>query len=204
MFDSIGDVAVCFNRTLTALGFTDSLQEDYIKIVGGNIDEIVRKLLKNEATEENISLVRCEYEKTYEKHDKENTKPYRGIRELLEKLVENNVLLAVNSNRKADSINQFIEKHLHDINFIAVEGHVPGYPSKPDSYGVNRILKKAGVTQSETVYIGDSKTDIQTARNAGIDCILVSWGYNVKEEFEDDYPLKVVDNPLEILEIILE
>lgn len=74
----------------------------------------------------------------------------------MEKLQENGVVLAINSNRFSDSIQTFVDRFYDDIGFSSIIGHDFGYPSKPDPYGVCEIVKKAGVGLDETLYIGDS------------------------------------------------
>ena len=113
---------------------------------------------------------------------------------------ERNILLAINSNRTTDSIKYFVSNFFKEIDFVSIEGHNPDFPSKPNPYGVNNIIKKAGVSLDEVVYIGDSKTDIKTAKNAKIDCILVSWGYGSKKEYEDKYILEVIDDMYQLLD----
>ena len=86
-----------------------------------------------------------------------------------------------------------------DIDFVLIEGHNFDTPSKPSPAGVNKIIKKAGVTADETIYIGDSTTDIETAKNAGIDCIVVKWGYGNEKDWENDYILECIDEFSQIL-----
>ena len=112
------------------------------------------------------------------------------------------LLLAVNSNRKNDSLNHYIGKFFSDIEFVAIEGHNPLYPSKPSPCAVEKILNKLELSRDDAIYVGDSITDIKTAQNAGIDCVLVSWGYGRKDAYESEYPLKTVDDVRELLEII--
>ena len=74
------------------------------------------------------------------------------------------------------------------------------FPSKPDPHGINEIIKKADVSLDEAIYIGDSITDIETARNAGIDCVVVKWGYGNEEDWENDYVLESIDEFSRILD----
>lgn len=203
LFNSLDDVADCFNATLQKLGFLDSITDDYINAVGGNIYEIIRIILGNNATEENIQKVKETYEVLYNNDPKANTKPYDGMKELLTALNEKNIILAINSNRNPDSINYFLNRYLGDIDFLDIQGHVPTNPSKPDPYGVNTIIEKAEVGLDDAIYIGDSITDIKTAENANIDCVLVDWGYGLEEVYDNSYPLKIVSSPDEIMDIVL-
>lgn len=199
LFDSFDDVMICLDETLRAHDFPTLTRQGYIESVGGNIDDIMSKVLKDNSTPENIELIKKTYESLYDASEKENTKPYPGIHELLEKLEQNNIILAINSNRSTDSIRYFVEKHLSGIDFLEIEGHNPPHPSKPNSYGVDKIIKKASADFDEAIYIGDSKTDIKTAKNAGIECVIVKWGYGNQKDYDDDYILGNVENPSEII-----
>ncbi len=202
LFDSVDDVVICFNKTLAIHDFPTLTREEYLEIVGGNIDEMVSLILKDKNTAENIELIKNTYEKIYSATPKNNTRPFPKTHEVLRALQEKGLLLAINSNRKNDSINRYVEEYFSDIDFAAIEGHNPAYPSKPRPCGVKRMRRKLKVTKEETIYIGDSITDIKTAQNAEIDCVLVSWGYGRKEAYESDYPLKIIDDICELLEII--
>ena len=103
------------------------------------------------------------------------------------------------SNRKNDSLNYYVDKFFGDIDFVAIEGHNPDYPSKPSPFAVNKMMDKHNLSKQDCIYIGDSITDIRTSRNAGIDCLLVNWGYGRGDAFEDGYPMDVIGNASEIL-----
>ena len=198
LFDSVDDVVICLDKTLNKHNFPTLTKKEYNNCLGGNIDETMSCILGSNSSPENIDLIKNTYEKCYSESKKENTKPFPKIHDILKSLVENNILIAINSNRKTDSIKYFTDKFFSDISFILIEGHNPEYPSKPNPIGVNKIIKKADVNLDETVYIGDSKTDISTASNAKIDCLIVKWGYGDKKDWENDYIMDCIDNPFDI------
>lgn len=202
LVDSVWDVEICFNQTLESLGFPTLTHEEYLDRLGGNIDEIVSLILNDENTPENIELVKDAYGKLYSASPKDNTLPFPNTHEILRILQDRGLFLAVNSNRKNDSLNHYLDKFFADIEFVAVEGHNDSYPSKPSPCAVERILDELGIAGDDAIYVGDSMTDIKTAQNAGIDCVLVSWGYGRRDAFESEYPLKTVDDACELLEII--
>lgn len=199
LFDSVVDVEACFNEVLSANGFPTLTRQEYIDRLGGNIDEAVSLILNDNSTPENIELVKSEYEKIYSKSERNNTRPFPGMEEILEKLHEKNVILAINSNRKTSSIEDYVGRFFKGIDFLSIEGHNPDYPSKPHPYGIEKIIGKSNVSLGESLYIGDSSTDIKTAKNAGIDCILVEWGYGNQSDYEDDYILEAIGAPSQIL-----
>ncbi|MBQ8017078.1 MAG: HAD family hydrolase [Methanobrevibacter sp.] len=199
IMDSVHDVVIYLNKALSMYDFPTLTSDEYVKYLGGNIDEIVSLVLEEQSTPENIKLIKDTYLDIYYGADKENTIPFPKSREVLQKLQDRGVLIAINSNRFTDSIETFTDKFFGDINFLSIMGHDFDYPSKPDPTAVLQIIKKANVAPDETVYIGDSGTDIQTAKNAGIDCIVVKWGYGNENDWENDYPLEAIDDFDEII-----
>lgn len=203
LFDTICYVYENVNVILRENDLPTLNNDKLIKLLGGNIDQIVSKILGEEkSTPENIKKIRLGYEERCRKV-KDDSLPYNGIVELLHLLQEKNIILAINSNRKTESIKYFVDRHLSDIAFLDIQGHTYNHPSKPDAYGINTIIKKSGLEKEDTVYIGDSSTDIRTACNAGVDCVIVKWGYGDENDYSNEYPIEVIDEPLELLEVVL-
>ena len=200
LMDSVDDVVTSFNKALTLYDLPTLTRQDYIGYLGGNIDEIVSLVLGDKSTPENIEVFKKVYLDFYESSKKEATVPFSGAHDILERLQENDVLLAINSNRFTYSIELFVDRFFRDIDFIAIEGHVMDFPSKPDPHGINEIIKRADVSLDDAIYIGDSITDIETARNAGIDCAIVRWGYGNEDDWESDYILEAIDDFSQILD----
>lgn len=202
LFNSVDDVVICFNKILEANGFATMTKEEYFECLGGNIDEIVSLVLGDNNSPENIEIIKEQYLDLYNSSEKEKTIPFPKAHDCLRQLQEKGILLAINSNRLDYSLNNFVGKFFHDINFVLVEGHKIGWPSKPDSFGVDNIIEKANVDLDDAIYIGDSKTDIKTAQNAGIDCVIVKWGYGNENDYENEYVFKAIDEFDELIDII--
>ena len=201
LFDSVDDVVICFNETLSMHNFPTLTKKEYLEVLGGNIDEVVSLILKDRNSKENMELIKDTYGELYSNSDKRNTLPFPNSGDVLRKLQERNIFIAINSNRSTDSIKYFVNEFFSDIDFVLIEGHNPEYPSKPSPIGVENIVKKAGVSLDEAIYVGDSKTDIKTAKNAKIDCILVSWGYGSENDLKDDSVLEVIDDINQLLDL---
>jgi phosphoglycolate phosphatase len=193
LVDTVHDVVACMNRALEFHGFPTLVHDEFVNRLGGNINEIVSLVLEDNATPENIKLIKDTYKELYDESPKEKSIPFRGVHELLLNLQNDGVLIAINSNRSTDSIKLFTDRYFDDVDFLLIEGHNFNYPSKPSPIGVEKIIEKADVSLGETVYIGDSKTDIKTAQNAQIDCIIVTWGYGNEKDYNNSYPIKIVD-----------
>lgn len=203
LFNSVDDVVICFNKALKIHDLPTLSREEYFECLGGNIDEIVSLVLHENNTAENVEKVKKTYLDLYNPSPKENTLPFPNAHGCLKELQKNGVLLAVNSNRLDYSLNYFVERFFDDIDFVLIEGHKEGSPSKPSPVGVENIIEKANVCPEDAVYIGDSQTDITTAQNAGIDCIVVKWGYGNQNDYENKYILKAVEEFGEILEYFM-
>ncbi|WP_296879389.1 HAD family hydrolase [uncultured Methanobrevibacter sp.] len=201
LFDSVDDVVICFNEALSMHNFPTLTKKEYLEVLGGNIDEVVSLILKDRNSKENMGLIKETYGELYSNSDKRNTLPFPNSGDVLRKLQERNIFIAINSNRSTDSIKYFVNEFFSDIDFVLIEGHNPEYPSKPSPIGVENIVKKAGVSLDEAIYVGDSKTDIKTAKNAKIDCILVSWGYGSENDLKDDSVLEVIDDINQLLDL---
>jgi phosphoglycolate phosphatase len=124
----------------------------------------------------------AEFLNYYADHIDVHTKPYPGVPELISTLSAQGYKLAVASNKIQAGAEKLIQKFFPDTDFVAVMGNSPLYPLKPDAALVEYIMDKAGTDRAHTVMVGDSGTDIQTARNAGIPVIAVSWGFRPRHE----------------------
>lgn len=202
LFNTLDQFAYNMNQALKVHNFPQLTISEYKNVVGGNLEEVISKILGKNSTSENNRKVKESYLKNIEINEDNLTRPFYGINEILKYLQENNTLLAINSNRYTYSIKEYVNKFFNNINFIDIQGHNPPNPSKPDAYGVFEIIKKTSLKKDEILYIGDSVTDVQTAENAGIDCILVDWGYEDSNNLSKANVLKIIHNPFELQEFI--
>ncbi len=186
LMNTITDVAICFNKSLEKFGYNAHPIELYNNFVGGNLEIVIEKLLKYNqtkiSTKKNINDIKQYYSNLYLNCKKENTKPYDGIIELLKKLQDKRILLAINTNKKQILTEELCKKFFYDIKFEKIIGYVNDYPSKPNPTAVYDILKYTNLDKKDAVYIGDGLSDVKTAENAGIDAIFVEWGQGKEED----------------------
>lgn len=177
LIDTLMDAGRCFNKVLEQFGFKTCSLEQYGCVVGGNLEVIFSKLLEEQyRTEEIISKLKNKYREVYSLDPKPNTKPFDGVLALLKKLNEkNDVSIAINTNKSQVLAEKLCESMFFDIKFSGIFGYVDERPPKPDPSAVNMLMKINNVLPEETIYVGDSLTDVKTAQNAGIDCIFVNW-----------------------------
>lgn len=138
----------------------------------------------------------------YEESELENTQAYDGMIDVLTNLKKQDKTLAICSNREEPELHFLCDKFLKEVNFKYISGYRKGVPSKPDPYRLNEIIEKVNIPKEEVIYFGDRIVDIEAAKNAGIDMILVTYGQGNKEDYSNPYPLVLIDSPSEIINIM--
>lgn len=203
LIDSITDVGLCFNKALNENNFPTFDLNEYKFLVGGDIDTVISRLLNGVNTsQKDILDVKSSYEKIYTVDKKVNTKPFDGILEMLKTLQDNNVLIAINSNKRYDLLMPLVDKYFSSIDFVDIIGCDSSKFPKPNPYSVNKIISNVDIPKNDVVYVGDTLTDIETAKNANIDMFLVKWGQAKDSDFENSFVKKIIDTPLQLCDII--
>lgn len=182
--DTIRAIAHFGNLALAAHGMAPIDTEDYKIYVGDGRDKLIHRMLavRGADTEEMFESVRDVYDENYEKDFFYDTKPYNGIKELLERVKQRGIKIAVCSN-KPDNVARFVvSTFFGEDYFDLVMGVVDGMPTKPDPGAALNIAKKLGAEPDECIFIGDTNVDIFTAKNAGMTAVGVLWGFRSREE----------------------
>lgn len=194
LLNTIADLARCTNYALQQTGFSQHRIEEYRFFVGNGINKLFERALpEGQKTEENILKVRKEFLPYYDMHNTDCTTPYPGMPQLLAMLQEKGCLLAVASNKYQKATEKLIGHYFPDIRFIAVFGQREGVPVKPHPAVVEEILNIAGARKEDTLYIGDSGVDMQTASNSGVTSVGVTWGFRSKAELEENGASYIID-----------
>ncbi len=166
---------------------------------------IERSLASKGITDKNLNeRVLSEYNSSYDKDPFYITRPYDGIPELLSSLKQMGIRLAVLSN-KPHTTTVSLVNHFFGGVFDIVYGGRSGVPLKPNAAAADEIISTLGVKSTETVWIGDTATDVNTGKNLGV-CknIGVLWGFRKYDELHSAGATHIVENPYEILKIIRE
>ena len=198
LLNTIADLANSTNYALKVLGYPIHEPDKYNFMVGNGINKLFERALPDgEKTEENVLRVRQEFVPYYDQHNADKSRPYPGVTELLETLQTAGMQLAV-ANKYQAATEKLIAHYFPNIKFTAVFGQREGIPVKPDPIIVKEILQIAKVQEEETLYVGDSGVDMQTAINAGVTSCGVTWGFRPRTELESFHPDHIVDNAEEI------
>ncbi|MGJ0317596.1 HAD family hydrolase [Aliarcobacter cryaerophilus] len=201
LLDSIEDIASSMNKVLESLQLPTHKIEDYKHFVGGGVDILVENALNNQSKEikdEVTKRFKIEYDGKL--HSK--TLPYDGIYELLDELKKLDINLAVLSNKPHEFTVSYVNHFFKNYDFKEVHGQKKDVPKKPDPKAALDIVKCLDSSCENTYFIGDTKIDMQTAKNANMTAIGVLWGFRDEKELRDFGADFIVSNPLEILKII--
>ena len=203
LLDTIADLAVATNHALEQLGYPTHETEVIRTYVGNGINKLLERALPaNERTEENVMRMRTHFIPYYDAHNADLSAPYPGIVSLLETLQEKGLQLAVASNKYQEATAKLVKQYFPTISFIEVLGQRDGIAVKPDPIIVFDILKKTDVSKEEVLYVGDSGVDMQTAQNAGVDAVAVTWGFRPRAELESFSPKGLIDKAEELVEFV--
>lgn len=197
--DTLTDLANAVNHALTQLGCPTHPIAEYRYFVGdGARNLILRALPPDRASlvEEGLALMRAHYEA----HCFDHTRLYPGIRELVTAL--RNRPLAVFSNKPDAFTKRMVDHFFPDHPFTVVRGHLPHMPIKPDPAVALQIAAEVGVPAEHWLYLGDTNTDMRTARAAGMFAVGALWGFREREELLAAGAQELVARPADVLRLL--
>jgi len=128
------------------------------------------------------------------------TRPYQGIPELLDALQTRGIRTVVLSNKPHEKTCQCVARYFPQHPFDVVLGASEQFPLKPDPAAVHHILTRVGVPPEQWLYLGDTDTDMQTARNANLKAVGVTWGFRDRSELRAHGADLLLDAPLGLLD----
>lgn len=203
LLNTIADLGQACNYALHATGFPPHELGSYPFMVGNGITRLIERALPEQSRNEGtIEAVRNVFLNFYDTHCTDLTTPYHGIHDTLRTLTDRGVKVAVASNKYQEAVTKLINHFFPDINWIAIEGQRDSRPTKPNPDIVFDILKTAVIRPDNVLYIGDSGVDIDTARNAGIESIGVTWGFRPEQELIEHKACHIIHNVTEIQSFI--
>lgn len=197
LLNTIEDIAVSLNKALKNYNLPTHSLDTVLKMVGNGVDLLIQRAVK--PYDDYFLDVKKFYLEDYNKNCDINTKPYKGIKELLQKLKDEGIKIAVLSNKPHIDTVTVINKYFNNT-FDYVIGKKDNNRIKPYSDGVNEVMKYFNIKNNNTMFIGDSEVDVETGKNAKMRTIAVTWGFREKDKLMDaDF---IVSNPSEIINII--
>lgn len=202
ILNTIDDLAASLNAVLEKSGFPTRTMDEVISFVGDGLRTLIERGVPDGSDSETVDRVLADFQAYYAVHCADRTAPYDGIIELLKNLRTNGCMTAVVSNKVDDAVQELCKKYFDGLFDYAV-GERSGILRKPAPDSVNEVLEKLNVSRENAVYIGDSEVDIKTAENAGMDSIIVEWGFRERDFLLKKGAKTIVSAAKEIENIVL-
>lgn len=203
LLNTLEDLADSTNTALAALAFPPHPVDAYRTFVGDGIRNLALRALpegqRDDATVERcIDLTRAEYGRRWDAR----TRPYPGVPEMLDALVRLGVQMAILSNKPDAATREVVAKLLPRWQFDVVRGAREGVPLKPDPDPALEVARDLGAAPADVLYLGDTNTDMQTARAAGMRAVGALWGFRTAEELQAAGARDLVARPEGLLELL--
>ena len=198
LLDTLDDLTDATNAALCEYGLPVRTKAEVCAFIGNGIKKLIERAIGYPY--ENFDEVLQFFKVYYGAHCADKTQPYAGIIPLLQELKKRGVQTAVVSNKADFAVKQLANAYFGELLAEAVgENEEAGVRKKPAPDSVLAVMEKLGAEKRTTVYIGDSEVDVQTAKNAGVDGVCVTWGFREAEFLIENGAERLINQPSEIL-----
>ncbi len=198
LLNTLEDLHLAINHTLAWAGLPEQGMAQTRAYVGNGIRRLIERSVPAGTPSDVVSVLNVEFDSFYAEHCRDNTQPYEGIPGLLARLGERGARMAVVSNKTQYAVSDLVEAHFPGA-FDAVVGVRGGVAKKPAPDMVALALEEMGAGElGRAVYVGDSEVDVATARNAGLECLAVSWGFRSEEQLVEAGATTICTTPAEL------
>lgn len=182
LLDTLSDLAAAVNFALRTHGMPEHSIDDVRRFVGNGVRKLMERAIPDGAANPQFDETFATFRQYYMAHSLDTTRPYEGIPEALAALKARGCRLAVVSNKMMAATQELCQHFFPDTIEVAIgENEAEGIRKKPAPDTVFAALKALGVGKEGAVYVGDSDVDIETARNSGLPCISVLWGFRDRD-----------------------
>jgi phosphoglycolate phosphatase len=204
LLDTLDDLGDSMNAVLAAHGYPTHPIPSYTEFVGDGVLVLVRRCLPPGVRENDVVVNELvpQMRKEYSQRWKDKTRPYDGIAELLDGLTSRGVRMAVLSNKPHPATVEVVSHFFSRWTFDATLGARPDVPIKPDAGAALEVCRRLDIPASKFLYLGDTNTDMQTARAAGMYAIGVLWGFRTAEELASSGADRLISDPREVFSLL--
>lgn len=200
LLDTLDDLTAAVNYALRCYGMPEYSCDDVRRFVGNGVRLLMVRAVPDGEQNPRFEEVFEAFRQYYMEHSLDTTRPYDGVPEMLAVLKARGCRLAVVSNKFCAATRELCRHFFADTIEVAVGEHeAEGIRKKPAPDTVNEALSQLGVDRRDAVYVGDSDVDLQTARNAGLPCISVLWGFRDKDFLTANGATTFIASPAELI-----
>lgn len=197
LLNTLTDLHLSVNKALAEGGFPARTESEVRSALGNGYHYLMEHCAPAGTEEHKIKEILAVFEDYYYRHSMDNTRPYDGIPETIDLLNAKGFKMAIVSNKGMKAVKELARHFFGDSIGIAI-GESEKVRRKPAPDSVAEAMSLLGSTKEETLYVGDSEVDIATAKNAGIDCLSVSWGFRTREQLIASGATDIIDRPSQI------
>ncbi len=181
LLDSAPDLTAALNLVLEMEGLAPLGVDTVRYMIGAGVPKLIERGFREygvrlDATDMDADLLEA-FLAYYDAHAADLSKLYPGTYDLIEFLCNRSVRIGLCTNKPTEATREILKSFDIEDCFDSVVGGTSGFPKKPAPAGLHACLEELGVRASQTLYIGDSATDVKTARNAGVPVVVMSYGY---------------------------
>ena len=195
LLDTLDDLTAAVNHTLARYGYPIRTREEVRGGLGNGAVRLMAAMLPQGEDTPGFADIMRDYKAWYQAHTCVETCPYPGVPELLERLTRQGCRVAIVSNKPHGAACELAQRFFPGVPTF---GEGPAAPRKPAPDMVFHALASLGAKKDTAVYVGDSEVDVQTARNARLPLIAVSWGFRGREALAAAGAERIVDTAEEI------
>ena len=201
LLNTLDDLAASVNAALAMNGMPLRSTEEVRAFVGNGIRRLMVRAVPGGEANPAFDKALEDFTRHYGAHSRDRTQPYDGILEMLDQLSAAGVKQAIVSNKIDFAVKELSRAYFGERMCAAI-GDDPSRARKPAPDSVLAAMREMGVTAQETVYVGDSDVDVLTARNAGVPCVAVLWGFRDEACLRAAGAERLARTPDELREII--
>jgi phosphoglycolate phosphatase len=203
LLDTIQDLTDSMNAVLSGLGFPSHTAESCMKFVGDGVEVFaLRALPESRRDQSTVAECAAAMREEYRRRWARWTRPYDGIPELLDGFTRRNLRMAILSNKPDDITKAMVSEMLSTWHFNPVMGARPAVPKKPDPTLALEIVSRLDIPPEKFLYLGDTGTDMKTARSTGMFPVGALWGFRDVDELRDNGAEVLVEHPTQVLELL--
>ena len=201
LLNTLDDLIDAANHELLRCGYPQRTGDEIRMFLGNGYRALMQCSLPEGCSEKEVDACTESMRSYYYNHSCHQTKPYPGILELLQQLRAEGTMVGVVSNKMDEAVKKLCEHYLPGLVNVAV-GEMEGIARKPSPDTVEYALTMLDAAKDDAVYIGDSEVDLATAKNAGIPCVTVCWGFRDKAMLKEAGADIIVETTEELLYVL--
>lgn len=201
LLNTLDDLHDSVNAVLLKEGYRQRTREEVREFIGNGAKKLMERALPPGTSETEVLRCLTLFRESYLKNMRNRTSPYEGIPALLKRLKEMGIKIGVVSNKPDEATKEMCSFYFQgDVD--AAIGDNTERRKKPEPDNIYEALEQLGSRSEKTLYVGDSDVDVAAARNAGLTCAGVTWGYRSRETLTEAGANHIIDEPQQLILLI--